>query len=616
MQESNSPRRFSAVPLGHKLIAVVIAVAVAGSLHAWFNRNAAHSASAADLSFDPAAAHRIDPGLADTSAPAVAIAQSILTDQVIAGLSRPTYLSTSTMTSRIGEFRARLELTQPSAQMLRVQFHDADPAKSAATANAIAKTLAAWSHSSLAAPPPAAPPQPAPAPASKPAAAHPDQPIRSLSASLGDLEAQLSSTSRELDRLSSPTRRTKTWRGQHAHEPPSYTQAKQQQLLKTRVKAAQQQLDDLRVQFANESPRTGIKDQLAAIQQELSSILPARNASKHHAGASSFNAAGTNASELRQERAQLSRVISVVERDRRAIQREEPARPESRSESKSESRSESRSGSESASGSGSEPISESDLGSGSGSRSMPPAVAASHPPAPPQQQPAPPPSAAALSQNPLRLARMAGASAHTSWWPPVLVGLLCGLLYLAFTARAAALAYHPLEYEESDTEEIPQSAYRFITPNQPAIAPAPEPRPESRPAANTVPDDPFEPPPYKRASFTFEPPSPETLPPETTPSVHEPDVNEPTINEPSAIEEARPSDNAEAPVIAGDRAAPFSENLIGIADGWVDDLRKTLSQTEIGRRFEDAPAQEDATTTSQNQDDPQQRPAPPDRLAG
>jgi hypothetical protein len=223
----------------------------------------------------------------------------------------------------------------------------------------------------------------------------------------------------------------------------------------------------------------------------LSSILPARNASKHHAGASSFNAAGTNASELRQERAQLSRVISVVERDRRAIQREEPARPESRSESKSESRSESRSGSESASGSGSEPISESDLGSGSGSRSMPPAVAASHPPAPPQQQPAPPPSAAALSQNPLRLARMAGASAHTSWWPPVLVGLLCGLLYLAFTARAAALAYHPLEYEESDTEEIPQSAYRFITPNQPAIAPAPEPRPESRPAANTVPDDPF-----------------------------------------------------------------------------------------------------------------------------
>jgi hypothetical protein len=206
------------------------------------------------------------------------------------------------------------------------------------------------------------------------------------------------------------------------------------------------------------------------------------------------------------------------------------------------------------------------------------------------------------------------------------VGLLCGLLYLAFTARVAALAYHPLEYEESDTEENPQSAYRFITPNQPAIAPAPEPRPESRHAANTVPDDPFEPPPYKRASFTFEPPSPETPPPETTPSdslpsastpsVHEPDVNEPTINEPSAIEEARPSDNAEARVIAGDRAAPFSENVIGIADGWVDDLRKTLSQTEIGRRFEDAPAQEDATTTSQNQDDPQQRPAPPDRLAG
>jgi hypothetical protein len=141
MFEITSPPRRLAIPLGHKLIAALIAIAVAVGLHAWFARNAGPSATVADLSFDTAAARRIDPGLADAPTPAVAIAQSFLTDQAVAALSKSAYLSTSAMNARVGEFRARLELTQPSAHLLRVQFHDPDPAKSAVTANAIANDL-------------------------------------------------------------------------------------------------------------------------------------------------------------------------------------------------------------------------------------------------------------------------------------------------------------------------------------------------------------------------------------------------------------------------------------------------------------------------------------------
>jgi hypothetical protein len=281
MFETNSPPRRLAVPLGHKLIAVVIAVAVALGAHAWLSR-IAHTTSSAELSFDATAARRIDPGLADAPSPALAIAQSLLTDQVVAGLAKPAHLSSSSIATRIGEFRARLDLTQPSAHVLRVQFRDSDSAKSAATANAVAHTLA--SGSPLTPPPPAsaptAPPQIAPsqsallhsAPGPPPATSHIGQSANSLSASLGDLESQLASTDRDLDRLSSPEKRPKGWRRSYAHELPSYTQARERKLLKSAVVTAQAQLNNLRSKYANENP--GIQNRLAEIQQQLSAILP------------------------------------------------------------------------------------------------------------------------------------------------------------------------------------------------------------------------------------------------------------------------------------------------------------------------------------------------------
>ena len=99
--------------LGHKFFAVLVTLAVAGGVYSWFRHAAAQSTSTAEMAFDTRAARHFDPGLATASQPAVALAQSILTDQVVAGLSKPAYLSSSAITSRVGEFRSRLELTQP-----------------------------------------------------------------------------------------------------------------------------------------------------------------------------------------------------------------------------------------------------------------------------------------------------------------------------------------------------------------------------------------------------------------------------------------------------------------------------------------------------------------------
>jgi hypothetical protein len=591
MQERNS------VPLGHKIIALLVAVAVAAGVHTWFNRNTAHSTSAAELSFDPTLAHGIDPGLADTSDPAVAVAQSMLTDQVIAGLSSSAYLSSSTMASRIGEFRSRLELTQPSAQSLLVRFHDTDPAKSAATANAVAKTLTAppssaqpstaQPQSSGTSTPPAVTPPSAPpaAPAKQPAAPPSDQSANSLSAALGDLAAQLSSTDRQLDRLSSPDRRS------HARQLPSYTQSRQQQLLKAGVRAAQKQFDNLRAQYATQGSGA-FKDRLAEIQQELSSILLSGNPSQRHTRSNGFNAVGINASGLREERAQLTHAISVIQTDRQAIQREEAS-----------------SGSKAAS----PPI----------SAPAPAPAMAAQAPASPQQQPAPTPSPApAFALNPFILARLAGTpdpaseqpaswwpsrlpaswwpapGSPASWWPAALAGLLSALLYLAFAARG----YRTPDYEEDDSEPATYSSSRLITPDTPFIAPTPPAPPAAYKAESAF----FDPTPSKRASFTFDPPSSQSTSPDTAPSESDPSISEPEDPSPTAQSFDR----------SVDPPHPFRENVVEIGDPWADQMAKTLSQTEIGRMLETSAPQQDKTGTNQETHDSQRSSGRPDRLAG
>jgi hypothetical protein len=290
------------VPLGQKIFAFLLAIAVGAGVFTWQHRRAAQSTNAAVLSFDPSAAQQIDPGLVQAALPAVALGESILTDSVVATLSKPAFLSSSDMNNRIGEFRSRLVLSEPSHKLLRVQFTDDDPARSAATANAVAETLAAWTRASAAAPSPLMQtPSPARAPTQTPSATRPGP---SLSASLADLEKQLSTTSRELDQLSS-TRSTSSRRSHrgYGYEPASHSEAKQQQLLNTRVRAAEKQLDDLRVQNSASSP--GAKARLDEIHQALVSIAPA-GAPRQSARARNFKTAGTSARQLREEREELT----------------------------------------------------------------------------------------------------------------------------------------------------------------------------------------------------------------------------------------------------------------------------------------------------------------------
>ena len=608
MFEITSPPRRLAIPLGHKLIAALIAIAVAVGLHAWFARNAGPSATVADLSFDTAAARRIDPGLADAPTPAVAIAQSFLTDQAVAALSKSAYLSTSAMNARVGEFRARLELTQPSAHLLRVQFHDPDPAKSAVTANAIANALAFPSSpiSSSIRPPssisnpvhPSSPSSSIATPARQSLPSSQDQSAPSLSASLGDIQAKLAATDRDIERLTSPEKRPQGWRRSWAHDPPSYMQARERQLLKAAATTALAQLGKLRAQYSSER-------RLAEIQYEIASILPGGSDSRH----GRFNGAGINAAELRRERDQLTQAVSFIERDRQAIQREEAAASPSPSSARA-------------------------------------AKAAAQPSAPSQKQPAPaaPQSAAAPPPSPFTLAQMAGATGGPSrkpfsWWPAsslpaswqpayrrsaswclaAAAGLLCGLLYLAFARR-----YRPVEYEESEIEPATYSSYRIITSDPPPVAPTTAPGDKPTPAlgdkltpalddtptlapANKPSYDFVDPMPNKRASFTFDPPSP----PRRTP--FDPAPLQPSL---PVAEQEGPVDIAEPNMISDNRPASRAENVVRIGDTWADQIAKTLAQTEIGRMLEGTGAEDKATEASQESSD-SQKPSPrPNRRAG
>jgi hypothetical protein len=135
-------------------------------------------------------------------------------------------------------------------------------------------------------------------------------------------------------------------------------------------------------------------------------------------------------------------------------------------------------------------------------------------------------------------------------------GLVGGLLYWGI----AALFHRPLEYDEGETEEAP-SGFRMITPDAPLMA---------RAAAERVEEgDSFAEASYRRASFTFEPASPEGAP------------------------------GADAPE----------------EGAWSDNLKQTLSQTEIGRMFEGSTAR-DAGSATKPGNESDERPGHRDRLAG
>ena len=450
------------MPLGQKFFAVLLAIAVGAGVFTWQHRRAAQSTSAAVLSFDPSAAQQIDPGLVQAAQPAVALAQSILTDPVVATLSKPAFLSSSDMNNRIGEFRSRLALSEPSPKTLRVQFTDADPARSAAAANAVANILAAWTPGAATAPPSATQtPSLAPASATRPGP--------SLSASLAELEKQLSTTSRELNQLSS-TRNSTTRHARHGYEPASHALAKQQQLLNTRIRAAEKQLDDLRTQSSASSP--GAKARLDEIHQALVSIAPA-GAPRQSAHS---KAAGTSARQLHDEREELTRAIAIVEKQRHAFQAEEAANP-----APAPGASASTTAPAPASG-----VSESNLPAPSSQQS-------------PEAAPPTAPVDAQSSPHLLTLVEPADAAPHTPLLPAVIAGLACFLVYLAI----AAWRYRPSRNDAAYENPGRPTGFRMITPNEPVAR-----------ASQT--DNPSAATPWHRASFSYEPPPPDA--PSSTPN--------------------------------------------------------------------------------------------------
>jgi hypothetical protein len=577
--------RFSAVPLGQKFTALLVAVAAAYGIHTWLEHRAVETAATAQLSFSLHAARRLDAGFVHAKDPAVVFAESVLSDQRIADLSKPAYLATSGMMSRVGEFRSRLELTQPSVETLGVRFRDPDSARAAQTANAVANALVAWSPSpdgpaALTAPPMPPTAQSAANTASGPPAAKPAQPERKVApaaaktappdvkkaapgesaplvAALRDVQAQLSTTSRQVEEAGT------AGHGGPGYQGRAYAESEQQRLLKTQVRDAEKKVSDLRAQYG--SGENGRR--LETIHQALASVL---------AG----GGVGVSARQLSLEREGLTRAMSVVDEQRAAIEKESPSVPQAPAASAPESADASGANSNAAQASGaaesgSNTISESDL-----TKSGAPAAA----PANPQ------PTASSSSQttspvsddstedpslaNPFRMDKEAGVAVPVQWWPAAAAGAGCGLLYWLLMASLSGRRDVDEAYGEPAEENI--SYGRFITSDSPARAAAPEPEPD--------PADVVERGANRRASFTWDP-GPEanaTRLERGSVAGTAAEEGEPIIENPQPQQVETVPGEAPAGLFHEETA---TEKVVEI-DPWADLMEKALSETEIGRKLE------------------------------
>lgn len=574
-------------PLGHWLIALILAAAVAWGVRFWLGYKSAQSAQTATLSWDAGAARQMDPDLASTAEPAVAMADSILSDPVIARLAQSASLPSSASPARIGEFRSRLELRQSSARLLQVRFLDASPEDAERTTNAVAGALVAGTSpgagapapgvAAASAPPAATPTSSAPSPATPPhIATPPAAPAKTpvadssseangtLARALGQLQAELSSTQQKLDGLSSGEGR------QHEDESSAYRESKQQQLLTAEVGAALKKIADLRA-----DPASGAKAQgpLRRIQEALLSVWPASK-SGHTLSTRlmGFNAAGVDAGRLRQERAEFAHVLEVVRKEYQTEQRQESV--------------------EAATSAPPPPAPSPAAPSTSSSAAVttPPAVSTSAPATPeassssatapiaeseiPQQP----------SAEPFRLLRPAGSPSHSPWWPAVLAGLCCGTLYLG----AAGLRYRDDQGEDEETDYAGESALdsnRLITPSKPL-------RPadffgtaEVRPAEMTL-------------------PHPQIESPDPPVEFHQERTSE------ISYEGTPMTGDAMKRPFREETAAPVSEG-----DPWVDNIMKSLSETSIAKMFESPAPQdrkEDPAANAENRSGSDH----PDRMAG
>ena len=315
MRERMLLLRLLAVPLRHKLVAAGIAVAVGIGFFAWAHHDAAQSATTAVLSFDADAAWETVPRImsAHEKEPAVALAQSILNDEAVKGLAKQAGVQSDAV-----KFRSRLEMKQPSDKLLYVSYHDADKKLSAAAANAVANLLAAWRASPFVAPAMPAPAAPQSTPLTTHAIAQPHQhrrPSHPRPDVLRELEARLAATDQKLAAFNAGQPQASTAQKAGAATPPSSTDNEQQRVLESQLNAAQKKLDDLRVRYTNEYPDVETaKENIAEIRQKLAAIRPVSNETEQAATPQMLDAGGNEASQLRQERAQLTQAIAAEKR--------------------------------------------------------------------------------------------------------------------------------------------------------------------------------------------------------------------------------------------------------------------------------------------------------------
>jgi hypothetical protein len=362
---------FSSVPLGHRLIAVVAAVVICCGLHAFLWYCGVRSAFAASLSFDSTVAQQLDPRIALTVHPAVVFAQSVLSDSVVSRLVPQDAFTASSTASAIGEFRTRLELTQPTTGLLLVRYRDPDSNQAVETANAIAKVLAGWAPSTTGDTAQKANPRAAHAPAS-PAPQGTITAESSLASALEELQVQLSAADQRVSPQSS-------LRSEHDR----------QRDLESDVRALQQKVDGLGNKFATGHSASGAQVHLDIIQHAFALFWPS---------AAGLNTAGTSTAQLDYERGQLTHLIGVVKQQQQAAQRAEAANSASNYPSSKQPA----------------PFAPE---STSGLAADVPLLHAS-----------------GATGNPLHLEHTAALPTRVVWWPSVLIGCSGGLLYwgLAF----------------------------------------------------------------------------------------------------------------------------------------------------------------------------------------
>ena len=474
----------SGIPLGHKVLAALVAAGVAAAGWAWLIDQSRTSASTAVLAFNPELAGSVDPGIVSAQSPAVALADSRLDDQAVAKLAKQVPLASSTPAAQVGEFRSDLQLSQPSALRLDVRFHAARASQSIAAANAVAHALADWVPASgIATAPPAplpsaTPPaspvqQPAPtnqgqsrpsaaaAPASQPAPPSHALPDHPLSEAIGKLGAQLSATDQRVEQL--------------AADGASDSESRQQSLLRVEVREAQKNLGSLRTQYATELAEPNIGGRLDEIQQALDSIFSGANRN-------GFYAAGVSASELRAERSELRQAIRIVGEETKKVQLAEAAQPVAM---------------HSPNASAAPPPPETTSAQTASAPPTSPPAAGQTSPVGLQEQNIPATPAAGKAQqkssaSPLSIVRLAAPASRPPLWPALVAGAVCGLLYLGI----AALAYRRTgsDYVDQEMSSAPQ---RMITPHDPIA------RDESATASSRA--ERFEGEERHRAAFDFQP---------------------------------------------------------------------------------------------------------------